>query len=124
MSTSIKTFIFIILINTLVISCGLQDSNIDKLENLIQNAENNIELFDEAQNQEIDNLINEINQEIQTDKNTYTSEEITKYNKLIGRYNAILFKNGIKDINESIKQFGNQLDGLIDGFNDVNDNND
>jgi hypothetical protein len=117
MNASIKIFIFTILINTLVISCGIQGSNIDKLESLIQNAEDNIELFDEAQNQEIDNLLSEINQEIQTDKSTYTSEEMTKYNKLIGRYNAILFKNGIKDINESIKQFGNQLDGFIDGNN-------
>ena len=124
MNASIKIYIFTILINTLVISCGIQGSNIDKLESLIQNAEDNIELFDEEQNQEIDNLLSEINQEIQTDKSNYTSEEMTKYNKLIGRYNAILFKNGIKDINESIKQFGNQLDGFIDGFKDDKDNND
>ena len=47
---------------------------------------------------------------------SYTQEEKDAINKAIGRYNGLLIKQGIDDAGNILKDFGERLPSLIEGF--------
>ena len=48
--------------------------------------------------------------------NSYTQEEKDAINKAIGRYNGLLIKQGIEEAGSVLKEFGERLPSLIEGF--------
>ena len=47
---------------------------------------------------------------------SYTQEEKDAINKAIGRFNGLLIKQGIDEAGNIIKEFGERLPSLIEGF--------
>lgn len=55
-------------------------------------------------------------EEYKLNYDSYTLEEKKAINKAIGRYHGLLIRNGIEEAASTIKEFGERLPSLIDGF--------
>ena len=55
-------------------------------------------------------------EEYELNYDSYTQEEKDAINKAIGRYNGLLIKQGIEDAGSVLKEFGERLPSLIEGF--------
>ena len=55
-------------------------------------------------------------EEYKLNYDSYTQEEKDAINKAIGRYNGLLIKQGIDEAGNILKQFGERLPSLIEGF--------
>ena len=55
-------------------------------------------------------------EEYEVNYDSYTQEEKDAINKAIGRYNGLLIKQGIDEAGNILKEFGERLPSLIEGF--------
>lgn len=55
-------------------------------------------------------------EEYELNYDSYTQEEKDAINKAIGRYSGLLIKQGIEDAGSVLKEFGERLPSLIEGF--------
>ena len=55
-------------------------------------------------------------EEYELNYDSYTQEEKDAINKAIGRYNGLLIKQGIDEAGNILKEFGECLPSLIEGF--------
>lgn len=55
-------------------------------------------------------------EEYELNYDSYTQEEKDAINKAIGRYNGLLIKQGIEEAGSVLKEFGERLPSLIEGF--------
>lgn len=55
-------------------------------------------------------------EEYELNYDSYTPEEREAINKAIGRYNGLLIKQGIEEAGSLLKEFGERLPSLIEGF--------
>lgn len=55
-------------------------------------------------------------EEYELNYDSYTKEEKDAINKAIGRYNGLLIKQGIDEAGNILKEFGERLPSLIEGF--------
>ena len=55
-------------------------------------------------------------EEYELNYDSYTQEEKDAINKAIGRYNGLLIKQGIEDAGSVLKESGERLPSLIEGF--------
>ena len=55
-------------------------------------------------------------EEYELNYDSYTQEEKDAINMAIGRYNGLLIKQGIEDAGSVLKEFGERLPSLIEGF--------
>lgn len=55
-------------------------------------------------------------EEYELNYDSYTQEEKDAINKAIGRYNGLLIKQGIEEAGSVLKEFGERLPALIEGF--------
>ena len=55
-------------------------------------------------------------EEYKLNYDSYTQEEKDAINKAIGRYNGLLIKQGIDEAGNILKEFGERLPSLIEGF--------
>ena len=58
-------------------------------------------------------------EEYKQNYDSYTTEEKAAINKEIGRYNGLRMKVGLEGAGEKIKNFGERLPSLIEGFMSV-----
>lgn len=55
-------------------------------------------------------------EEYELNYDSYTQEEKDAINKAIGRYNGLLTRQGIEEVGSVLKEFGERLPSLIEGF--------
>lgn len=55
-------------------------------------------------------------EEYELNYDSYTQEEKDAINKAIGRYNGLLIKQGMDEAGNILKEFGERLPSLIEGF--------
>lgn len=55
-------------------------------------------------------------EEYELNYDSYSQEEKDAINKAIGRYNGLLIKQGIEEAGSVLKEFGERLPSLIEGF--------
>ena len=55
-------------------------------------------------------------EEYKQNSESYTPDELAAINREIGRYNGLRMKVGLEDAGEKIKDFGERLPSLIEGF--------
>ena len=55
-------------------------------------------------------------EEYELNYDSYSQEEKDSINKAIGRYNGLLIRQGIEEAGSIIKEFGERLPSLIEGF--------
>ena len=60
----------------------------------------------------------ELEKDLELNRNNYTDEQVKEIGRLQGRYAAILVKKGINDFQESVKDLNNQMEGFMEGIKD------
>ena len=103
----------------LIWSCNQSQFKIDSVSNIIEEAEHRKDAIPKQDFEKIKSKMAELQKDLDDNREKYTDDQIKEIGKLQGRYSAILVKKGLNDIQESIKDFGNQMDGFIEGISDT-----
>lgn len=103
-------------------SCNTQGAAIDRIEDDIAWAEQNESDLEDTDIEEIGASLDEIDSEIDADRQSFTDQEIKEFRKLQGRYAAIIAKRAASQLGDKLKDFGNQVEGFIDALTDSTQN--
>lgn len=107
-----------------LIGCNNIQSKLDSAEKEIEYAEKNKDAMSEKDWSALEIKIQELESDLEQNRDKYTDEQVKEIGKLQGRYFAITVKKGINNFQESLKDLGNQMEGFIEGFkSDYNNNN-
>jgi primosomal protein N'' len=109
-------FILLALISLLFGACNTTQLKIEKATEEIEYAERNKKGMTEQDFEKLQLQMEELEQDLTENRKNYSEEQIKEIGKIKGRYTALLIKKGIKDIQESVKDIGNQMEGFIEGF--------
>jgi predicted nuclease with TOPRIM domain len=98
-------------------SCNNVQSRLDRAEKDIEYAEQNKEDMTDADWFALEKKMQELESDLELNREKYTDEQVKEIGKLQGRYFALAVKKGINDFQESLKDLGNQMEGFIQGIN-------
>jgi hypothetical protein len=110
-----QPILFLGFIITLV-GCNNIQSKLDKADIEIEYAEQNIEEMTEKDWRILEEKMQDLVGDLEQNRDKYTNEQIKEIGKLQGRYFAVALRKGINDFQESVQDFGNQMDGFIEGI--------
>jgi hypothetical protein len=113
-----STLISVILIASLLFSCNQTQTKIKNASALIEHAEQSKEDLRKADLAELEIQMKQLQLDVETNRKDYTDEQIKEIGRLQGRYAAILVKENIYEIKNSIKNLKNQMEGFIEGITD------
>ncbi len=116
-----KLICTLILISSLF-ACNQPQSNIDGVSALIEHAENSGEEMSESDVQKLGSSIEKLQKDLDENRAKYSDDQVKEVGKLKGRYAAIVAKKGLNNFKESVKDFGNQVEGFIEGITDSTNN--
>jgi len=106
-----------ILISILIaISCNNVQYKLDSAEAEIEYAEQNKEDMTAKDWAALEKKMQELESDLELNREKYTDEQKKEIGKLQGRYFALAVKKGINDFQESLKDLGNQAEGFIEGI--------
>ena len=111
-----KIIILLALITFLSAACNQTQSKIEKAIKEIEYAERNKKEITSQQLEKLQLQIEELQQDLNENQENYSKQQIKEIRKIQGRYTALLLKNGIKDLQESVKDINNQIEGFLEGF--------
>lgn len=117
-----KNYVLLVFFFLGLCSCDIFQSTIDQAKSEIEYAEKNIEVMTTEDWSELEIKMQEFEIEFEQNRDKYSDEQIKEIGNLKGRYAALLFKKGMNDIKDSIKDVGDQLEGFIEGIQDNLDN--
>jgi chromosome segregation ATPase len=103
-------------------SCNNVQSRLDKAEKGIEYAEQNKEEMTAKDWSVLERKMQELESDLEQNRDKYTDEQVKEIGKLQGRYFAVAVKKGINDFQESVKDLGNQMEGFIEGITDSTNN--
>jgi chromosome segregation ATPase len=98
-------------------SCNNVQSRLDKAEAEIEYAEQNKEEMTAKDWSTLEKKIQELESDLEQNRDKYTDEQVKEIGKLQGRYFALAVNNGIINFQEALKDLGNQAEGFIEGIN-------
>jgi hypothetical protein len=111
-----KQFRLLITLSALLVMFSCTAPLSSRLEDYVTNVENNSSEWTEEEwalsKQEYEKLL----EEYSANRDSYTAEEKEAINKAIGRYNGLLIKQGFSDVEKYIKELGEDIPNLLDGF--------
>jgi len=116
-----KQIILILAVLLALSGCNNVQSRLDSAEKEIEHAEQNKIEMTEKDWSTLEKTMKELEIDLEQNREKYTDEQIKEIGKLQGRYAALIVKKGINDFQKSIEDFGNQLEGFIEGSKDDND---
>ena len=87
-----------------------------RFENYVNQVESDCKYWTEEDWKLSQEEYNLLLQEYEENYSTLSQEEKDAINKEIGRYNGLLFKQGIKEATNALQEFGEQIPSLIEGF--------
>jgi hypothetical protein len=111
-------FCFTLVILVLMFSCSQSRSNIEKATQMIEHAEQHKDALKQSDFDKMALKMEELQKDLETNRDNYTDEQVKEIGNLQGRYAAILVKKGMNDFEESVKDLGNQMEGFIEGITD------
>ena len=109
-------FHYTIAILVLLFSCNQSQSGIEKASKMIEHAEQNKDALTQSEFDKVELKMEELKSDLEQNREKYTDEQLKEIGKLQGRYLAIAVKKGINDIQEDVKDIGNQMEGFIEGI--------
>lgn len=116
-----KVFLLITIVTTSILfSCEQERSKIEILADEIEYAEKYFEEMGQEEWETLNESFSSIQSDIDDLNISLSKEDFKEFNRLKGLYTALILKKGVYDLQESIKGFGNQIEGLIEGINDKN----
>jgi len=117
--------VFILLISSILFtSCQGSFSTLQsRLENFIQQTDNNFLKMSKADWEKSDTQIEEFKAEFETVRTDMTESEIVYINELFGKYSALSLKHTLNKGAEAIKDMTDQLKGAVKELIDSNEKN-
>lgn len=100
----------------LVVSCDRIQLKINQLSDKIEIVEQSDSDLNSDTWSQIELLMNELENDIKINRTKYTELQIKNFNNLKGRYTALKIKRELRDLKNSIKDFGGQLEGVVEGL--------
>jgi hypothetical protein len=97
-------------------SCNNVQSRLNSAEAEIEYAEQNKEDMTDADWSALEKKMQELESDLEQNRDKYTDEQVKEIGKLQGRYFAVAVKKGINDFQEALKDLGNQAEGFIEGI--------
>jgi vacuolar-type H+-ATPase subunit E/Vma4 len=110
--------IFLICISVGVLSCDQQQGQIENAQTVIKDAEKNIEKFGASDWEKLESEIAKLEKSLEDDRSKYTEKQIEDANKLIGKYRLLQLKKGVNEFKNTIKDAGQQIEGMFEGEGD------
>jgi hypothetical protein len=98
--------------------CNNVLSKVDNAEAGIEYAEQNKEAMTAKDWSALENKMQELESDLEQNRDKYTDEQVKAIGKLQGRYFAVSVKKGINDFQESLKDLETQMEGFIEGITD------
>ena len=116
MKSVTKHFLVIIAIlsSMLLGSCASPLSN--RIDNYVNEVENNCSNWTDEDWERSQSEYEKLLEEYETNYDSYSQEERDAIDKAIGRYTGLLVRQGIEETGNILKDFGERLPSLIDGF--------
>ncbi len=111
--TSLIRFVLFSLILPIFFSCS-NEYKINSMQDKLNQAEQKITKLKSGDWDQLSKEIKDFEVFVEENKQEFSPEEREKANKLIGKYNRILVKKQIKDVESEIKDFSNKIEGLIE----------
>lgn len=99
-------------------SCNQSQSKIDKMSKIIEQCYQNKDNLTQSDLDKMELKMEELEKDLELNRNNYTDEQVKEIGRLQGRYAAILLKKGINDFQESVKDLNNQMEGFMEGIKD------
>jgi len=97
-------------------SCNQSESQIKSIDAELTLAEQDSSSIDKSDLESLEVQLSELQSDLEANRSSYTDEQIKEIGKLQGRYVALSLKAGLKNLNETIKDAGNQLEGFMEGI--------
>jgi hypothetical protein len=117
-SKTVLRSIFLICISVGIISCDQQQGQIDHAQTVIKDAEKNIEKFGASDWEKLESEIAKLEKSLEDDRSKYTEKQVEDANKLIGKYRLLQLKKGVNEFKNTIKDAGQQIEGMFEGEGD------
>ena len=99
-----------------LVSCSSGPAGrIDSLEKKV----NRLDTLQSPSERDWDELIREadaLEHDLDSNRTAYTSEEIERANKLIGRSSVLKMKRGLHEFEQELKDAGQRLEGALEGL--------
>ena len=105
-----------------MIGCNSSQSEIDKTSAMIQKAEKKEKALSDAEYDKLTSAMEHLQKHLDEHRDSYSDAQIREIGKLQGRYAAIAVKKGFDDFGKSVKDFGNKVEGFIEGITDTINN--
>jgi hypothetical protein len=112
-----KLTVFLLFCVLLLSSCNSKQSKIDSISRKIELAESNLDDFNEKKLKSLENDMQVLRDDFVKNKESYSPEQRKEIAKLKGRFTALQIKKGINDFKKGILDFGNEIEGMIEGMN-------
>ena len=98
----------------LITACNTPLSN--RIDNYVNEVENNCSNWTDEDWELSQSEYEKLLEEYETNYDSYSQEERDAIDKAIGRYSGLLVRRGIEETGKLLKDFGERLPSLIDGF--------
>jgi hypothetical protein len=119
----IRTKFFLFFSFIALVSCDPVQNKLDSTASEIEYAQINLSEMSEEDWTKLELSMAELEQDLEMNRNDYSAEQIKEAGKIQGTYAALVMKKGLNDLQESVQDFGNQMEGFIEGINSDTTNN-
>ena len=117
---NMKAFFFIVAIVVLTFfSCQNGQSKIDNAVSKIEYAEKNTKEMSSKDWKNLDDIMTDLESDLELNRGNYNEKQIKEIGKIKGRYKILELKKEFGDLKESLKDFGQQIDGAIESLKDT-----
>lgn len=97
-----------------IASCSSPLSN--RMNDYVDEVESKCENWNADEWVESQELYNQMIEEYEKNYDSYSPEEKDAINRAIGRYSGLMLKQGFNEVGETLKDFGEKIPSMIDGF--------
>lgn len=116
MKSVTKQFLAIIAISSFMLLCSCSSPLSSRMNEYVTEVEATCQNWTEEDWELSQEEYATLLEEYELNYDSYTQEEKDAINKAIGRYNGLLIKQGIDEAGNILKEFGERLPSLIEGF--------
>lgn len=116
MKSVTKHFLAIIAISSFMLLCSCSSPLSSRMNEYVTEVEATCQNWTEEDWELSQEEYAKLLEEYELNYDSYTQEEKDAINKAIGRYNGLLIKQGIDEAGNILKEFGERLPSLIEGF--------
>jgi hypothetical protein len=106
-----------------LVACDPVQHNLDSTAAELESAENNLAEMSAEDWTKLEISMDELEQDLEANREDYSEEQIKEAGNIQGRYTALVMKKGFNELKESVEDFGNQMEGFIEGINSDTTNN-